>query len=152
VQPTLTLPGSSMIIRFWLEKQSEKEHKDVGFGSYYLMFTLQVGYKSITAKWLEIILPTFLIHIRVVSRVFWYVIRVFKSLCVVVNFSRPFMWLISIAEGRRGGSCRCCGWSSTRQAANWNCDGQGLHTASSPSTSVDQTNWHDSCWIQGRPH
>jgi hypothetical protein len=39
VQPTLTLPSSFVIIRFCLEKQSEKEYKDVGFGSYYLMFT-----------------------------------------------------------------------------------------------------------------
>jgi hypothetical protein len=38
VKPTLTLPGSSVIILQGFEKQSENEHKDVGFGSYYLMF------------------------------------------------------------------------------------------------------------------
>jgi hypothetical protein len=84
--------------------------------------------------------------------VIWYVIRVFRFLYVAANFSRPFMCLMSVVVGSKGASFRCCVWSSSRRATDWNCDGRGLHTASSPSNFSSQTDRPDPCWIQGRPH
>jgi hypothetical protein len=71
--------------------------------------------------------------------VIWYVIRLFRYLCIAVSFSRPFMCLMSAAVGSRGASFQCCIWSSTRWAADWKCDGRGLRTTCSPSTVTDLT-------------
>jgi hypothetical protein len=76
-----------------------------------------------------------------------YVIRVFRYLYVIVSFGRPFVCFMSAIVRSRGASFRCCVWSSTRRAADWNCYGRRLCTACSPSTSGSESDQPDSSWI-----
>jgi hypothetical protein len=53
------------------------------------------------------------------------------------------MCLMSVAVGSRDASFQCYVWSSTRRAADWNCNGRDLRTTFSPSTSSSHIDWPD---------